>query len=1113
MKTFLGLALLVILTVAASAVVVISTNPVHDYIQITNAVAQASSGDTILISTGVYAEVVRIGSKNLMLDGGYNHDGTAKVIGQQTVLDAGSFVSSGSVLDISNSVVNLATLDIRGGHGIIPTATYLGGGIKIRSSSVVTATSCRVYANEVHGKGGGIFVTNSSLYLLDTVVYSNEASRTSPTATPPDAFGWGGGICVESGRLILDGASVVSNNWAANEGGGIYSGESTTSIQHTDANVLANSASNGAGVAVNGGYFTIKSGADMANNIASGQGGGILLRNGATGLVSGSQTTIGLNSTVLGPNMATNGYGGGISVLSSLLVMSNTARVGHNRASQAGGGIYVSNGTCRIYNVYIGVSGGTNSAATGGGIAAQDSTVQVYGASQIIAGRALAGAGVAADRSQLYFEEGTIIGNDDTNLANLAWVGGGLYAGQSIIHLEGKVWNNMAGVLGGGGLALEDCYLVASNAQIIGNIAATTGGGVDWYGGSGTFQRVTMVSNSAQYGGGAYLSGPVRLECLPTNMIGYNAAAVHGGGLFCASTGLVTIMETNIRSNSAGRHGGGLGVVTGEVLIVDSQVSRNIAGGYGGGIYASNGVVTLFAATMNNFYNYNYASNGGCLAAERIGVFSLLGVSNLFITVNTASQDGGGAWMNNGILMGAGKVQVGANTAGDNGGGLYAENSGVVQLFPQAGNLPYIYNNWADRCGGGLCVTGAGSAVKLIGARVGLDFTDSPGGNTANGAGADDGGGGLSILAGTVCYLTNVWICNNWSGQYGGGINVDGARLIMGGNYGMLTPGDFRPPNNLLHNQATNASGGGLAVIRGTFQMRDVLIYSNTATRGGGLLLDGSSTGRVVNALIQCNSASVTGGAVHINPLSLGDFLHCTVVSNTRGGIVVSPTALFSLTNGIVGLNGSEQITAGQSVSYSDVAYGYAGAGNIMLDPFFIASTWYDCRLSYGSPCIDAGTAVPVTTDCIGEPRPYGASHDMGAYEYNRDTYDTDGDRMVDGWEADHSLDPLTADADVHSDSDPYVNGEEYIADTDPLDGDDYLRITSITNNPYRFVSFPSSTGRVYALRAVPFAADGVSWNTVGTNINVRGNGAIYTAADTNEPLGHAVYRVEVRLP
>lgn len=83
-----------------------------------------------------------------------------------------------------------------------------------------------------------------------------------------------------------------------------------------------------------------------------------------------------------------------------------------------------------------------------------------------------------------------------------------------------------------------------------------------------------------------------------------------------------------------------------------------------------------------------------------------------------------------------------------------------------------------------------------------------------------------------------------------------------------------------------------------------------------------------------------------------------------------------TLNNCILWGNSSGQITlqdgATASITYSDVQGGWSGEGNIDADPLFADANGTDgiigteddnLRLSYGSPCIDAGDNVAVPAD------------------------------------------------------------------------------------------------------------------------------------------------------
>ena len=59
---------------------------------------------------------------------------------------------------------------------------------------------------------------------------------------------------------------------------------------------------------------------------------------------------------------------------------------------------------------------------------------------------------------------------------------------------------------------------------------------------------------------------------------------------------------------------------------------------------------------------------------------------------------------------------------------------------------------------------------------------------------------------------------------------------------------------------------------------------------------------------------------------------------------------------------------------------------------------------------------------------------ELAVYNTNRESLDTDGDKMPDGWEVTYELDPIVNDASSDKDNDGYSNLQEYQSDTDPND-------------------------------------------------------------------------------
>ena len=126
---------------------------------------------------------------------------------------------------------------------------------------------------------------------------------------------------------------------------------------------------------------------------------------------------------------------------------------------------------------------------------------------------------------------------------------------------------------------------------------------------------------------------------------------------------------------------------------------------------------------------------------------------------------------------------------------------------------------------------------------------------------------------------------------------------------------------------------------------------------------------------------------------------------------------------------------------------------------------------------------------------------------------DDDGDTMWDTWEDDHGLNPTNAaDATGNPDHDPHINREEFVADTNPTDSNDYLRITAISNNSPVTVYFKSSSDRLYTVIGCSNLAEGIWTNVPGAGPE-QGAGGADSLQDTNLPARGPFYRLEAELP
>ena len=136
-------------------------------------------------------------------------------------------------------------------------------------------------------------------------------------------------------------------------------------------------------------------------------------------------------------------------------------------------------------------------------------------------------------------------------------------------------------------------------------------------------------------------------------------------------------------------------------------------------------------------------------------------------------------------------------------------------------------------------------------------------------------------------------------------------------------------------------------------------------------------------------------------------------------------------------------------LTFSDVAGGWSGEGNLEVDPVFRDPAQSDFRLTASSPVLgqgrdgaDMGARLPVGSSLV----------------------DTDADGLPDPWEELHGLDPVdSTDARTDADGDGLNNESEFVTGTDPRNADSTLRLelTSVTAEGTR-LEFDGVTGRTY---------------------------------------------------
>jgi hypothetical protein len=318
------------------------------------------------------------------------------------------------------------------------------------------------------------------------------------------------------------------------------------------------------------------------------------------------------------------------------------------------------------------------------------------------------------------------------------------------------------------------------------------------------------------------------------------------------------------------------------------------------------------------------------------------------------------------------------------GGGLYNYSS-----FPVLTNI-VITGNFASVNGGGMYNEGSSPVL------TGVTVAD----NSANGSGANEGGGGIYNNASSSPELTGAAITGNATSGSGGGMGNNASSSPV------LT-------NVAITDNSASLNGGGMANASSTPLLINVLIRGNrsdsldASSGGGGGMANTLSSPILVNVVITGNSASSANGGGMANASSPYSYsspllVNVTMAGNRAafgGGIAnrySSPTIRNSIIWGNTATGGGHNIyPPGGVITYSIVQGGWTGTGsnNLAANPQFVApqpasaapTTAGDYRLTVNSPAINTGNdsdyTSAITIDPDGVDRIKGSHIDMGAYE------------------------------------------------------------------------------------------------------------------------------------
>jgi len=223
--------------------------------------------------------------------------------------------------------------------------------------------------------------------------------------------------------------------------------------------------------------------------------------------------------------------------------------------------------------------------------------------------------------------------------------------------------------------------------------------------------------------------------------------------------------------------------------------------------------------------------------------------------------------------------------------------------------------------------------------------------------------------AGIFCYeCLNLTISDNIIAN-NTGVNGAGIQAVCSYNTGNspIITNNVIANNTALSSGSNSGEGGGICIWGGTAipQITNNTIVNNNASIGGGIYISGAESPSIYNTILYGNTATIGGNQIYISDEgSDPNFYYC----NIQGG---SPA--FDMNGNFYSGTYSNNIDANSLFVSPSTGSGVNFNGAI--------ANW---ALQPASPCINAGnpSGTYPATDLANNPRVYGSSIDMGAYEY-----------------------------------------------------------------------------------------------------------------------------------
>ena len=911
--------------------------------------AVLGGGLAVLDNSVVTADGGSISHNHADYGGGfYTNNSGSITLNETTVIFNDANFNGGGGYNLGNATVSFLNQSCN-----LNTAEY--GGFLFNSGNVTITGFDLTIGNNTADYGGAIANIDGPIVTLDScTVYNNHANR------------YGGVFYNQTSSPSISNSSIYSNT--ADEFGGVMFNIQNASPTITNSSVRFNSALSGAVMANADQSSPSLDGCTLYLNTATDNGGVIFNHNSSPNIFN---TTIHSNNALSGAVMAN--FGQSSPLVEGCTIYSNTA-------SGNGGVLYSKNSSPTVTNCNI----YQNNAANGGGMYNDSLSV------------------LTVNGGSIYNNSGCGIYNNNsaTNLNNVSIYNHTNGSRGAITNMD-----NSTLTIDGGSLTVNN---------------NTDGGAIHSENSAVNISNATISNNTASGKGGAIfnLNGNTNL----TNVVINNNDGGIGGGICDEGTGTQILHRVIIRNNTGSNAGGIAGLGTSTITGTDVLMFGNNTTSNGGNPFPNGSAITLAGASSGiTLINSSVANNNGGMNNNAISTQGSLTLSNSIVFGGTAS---GTHQYSYSLAEGYndisnGNVNATCYTAADvftnPSAGDYtlkatspAVNRGNNALYPglDASSIDLAGNARVyEYSGPGVIDLGAyESSFKSIAPDAfGVVYVSTIGAGQQNGSSWEDATNDLQkainaqgvvrvyVAKGTYTVGCGSFIMKQNVGIYGGFDpdnnirTLDDKRIAPTLTTGSILDGANTRPviwnvNNGLTSSATldgftltNAAGvnqGSIYNDGASPRLRNLFIAGNNTS--GIYNLNSSPT--LTNVRISGNSAR---GIYHHggNPT----LLNTTIAGNTGEATVVitgSITANNSLICGTI--NGA--VTNNYSLFTTDVP---------TINSLFVDYTGGDYSLKYNSPAVDAGNnslysgLSPETRDLASNPRLFGTTIDMGAYEFN----------------------------------------------------------------------------------------------------------------------------------